>query len=260
MGGMFGEDVRFDADIYLVRWHGKAIPFLSKKESTLSFARIAQFNKSRWNKDRSGQIPITEFEISHVGFNLKEFTHGPRGQILYDNYFDNDEYHGYSFNDENEYNMVIEFIKEAIPVLRFDDYRLPNPQPSICVNVHLEDDDSSNVTNLFKKIESVVNHLTSEVKQSDDFFDFLAEANALDPLPLEKITKWLMDIERVIFQFSRDSYPVPLWSNQNLIEVLRKSYAAYYSADYPSFEVFLISIISLIRDRYFARVIFEKYS
>lgn len=78
-------------------------------------------------------------------------------------------------------------------------------------------------------------------------------------LRIEDLFAELLDVERG-FLFYGNQFTDVIVNDTRFWEILRKSYNAFYSDYYDSFERFLLLVVGQIKSRQYARQVFETYS
>lgn len=259
VGGIHGEDVPFSGTIYVIRTSRYLVPFIAHSARGIAELSMSQFDHGKWagwRFPRNGKIPVVVVPVSHVGADCAAICTGPRSMLSYDKRFPVGE--GYRFKNEAEKTEVCALIREALPVLAFDDYQLAlDPRPAICVGVELEGEKYQADEGPQEAAMRVVRRLAADDSHrllSEGFVPAMKKLG--QRLTLERLIAEFLALERIMFTRGGDSYP-HLVQTQEALELVAACYRNE-TGDRPPYERYIASVACVLSERVLCRKLFER--
>lgn len=256
IGVMGGEDVPFHGDIFCFRSPAGPFAFVYA-EVPLGRVALMRFNRSAWWRESPGAIRVVAGAVFNIGIDLQAVETGPRGQVLVDSVIAR----SLRVVGPLEAEGAFALIREALPLIRFDEYGLLGPSPAICISVQHAPSPtapSSPVEDEALKIgERLLFGQATSCASDTDVIARLQVLAATQPLRLETLFAEILDVERRMFTHG-PSAMVPFAGDARFWDLLRASYDAYYREHCDSFERFLLSAVGLVGERGIARRLFDE--
>jgi len=265
IGSVFGE-TDFSGLIYLLKWNNNNIPFIVSNETTIAEEKIGAFRSpdlESFHTSGTKTIRITKIEISNSGIDLQSIKRGPRGTVNYSNCFPPKTSHGYIFSNSTEEHLAREIIAEALPIIYFDSYEIMGSSPSICVEISFSPS-SKTLTeeqvahDLATKLVKRFTKIDKDCVSLEDVLEYLITIPPHSDFALERIDSFLIDVERQIFIRGMEEYPFGVWEHQGFLDILRRIYDSHFRTGGQTFEVFAVHICCYLKDRVFARILYEQ--
>lgn len=250
--------------IFCLRNEERCFPFRVTSEKKVGSIPMADFlqQKDPFRVIESAYFLEVEVAVSHLGVDISNSIGGALHYKNYMNVWGDDREHTDKFNDPSEARFAFSCIQEALPILYFEKYHLPeNPAPRYCVKVSPKDaslNDSCDSSGALEKKSLIADPSAWVPRYYKSVLESLVERSQVRPLSIEELMAEMLNLERAAL-FKGSSWVSTPIRDESMVGIFKRSYAAYYGSHYPCFEMFMLAVADILKGRIVSRRVYERY-